>query len=128
MTNVLETASQWLSDQLDENASSSVLYRRGSLTAPIVAGRGRTTFDAVNSSGMVINVESHDFIVTATTIVLDSVQCRPEVGDRLIQTVGSELHAYEVMQFGTEQHFRQCDPFGHKLRIHTKYIGVVASL
>ncbi len=128
MINVLETASQWLSDQLDENASSSVLYRRGSLTVPIVAGLGRTTFDAINSSGMVINVESHDFIITATTIVLDSVQVRPEVGDRIIQTVGSELHAYEVMKFGSEQHYRQCDPFGHKLRIHTKYIGVVASL
>lgn len=125
MANLLESASQWLSDQLDENASSAVEYRRGSLSVALVAGKGRTTFDATDSSGMVINVESRDFIVTASTIVLDSVVIKPSVGDLIVQLIGSESHGYEVMRFGTEQCYRQCDPFGHKLRIHTKYIGVI---
>ena len=73
MTNLLETASQWLSGQLDDNASSDVQYRRGSLSVSVVAGKGRTTFDAVDSSGVVINVESRDFIITANTILLDDV-------------------------------------------------------
>lgn len=128
MTNLLELASQWLSDQLDENASSEVFYRRGSLAVAVLAGKGRTTFDATDSSGMIINVESHDFIISAETIVLDSEKVFPQVGDRIIQTVAGEINSYEVQRFGTEQPFRFCDPYGHKLRIHTKFVGVVTSL
>jgi hypothetical protein len=123
MTNILETASQWLSDQQDEHTSSDVVYRRGSLSVELVAGLGRTTFDATDASGMVINVQSHDFIVSAALIVLDGVQVTPDVGDKIV--VSSQI--YEVMRFGTEQHYRQCDPYGHKLRIHTKYVGQVAN-
>jgi hypothetical protein len=72
---------------------------------------------------MVINVQSHDFLVSADLIVLDGVQSLPEVGDKI--TAGSLI--YEVIRFGTEQHYRQCDPFGHKLRIHTKFVGQVAN-
>jgi hypothetical protein len=123
MPNLLDTASQWLSDQQDEHTSSDVVYSRGSLSSNLVAGRGRTTFDATDSSGMVINVQSHDFLVSADLIVLDGVESLPEVGDKI--TAGSLM--YEVMRFGTEQHYRQCDPFGHKLRIHTKFVGQVAN-
>jgi hypothetical protein len=125
MPNMLEQASNWLSDQLDEHASSSVEFRRGSLSVSLVAGKARTTFDAVDSNGMVINVESSDFIITASTIVLDEVATLPRVGDLITESIGSETHAFEVMRFGTEQCFRQCDPYGHKLRIHTKYVGVI---
>lgn len=125
MTNLLETASQWLSGQLDDNASSDVEYRRGSLSVSVVAGKGRTSFDAVDSGGVVTNVESRDFIITAETIVLDGIVVLPRVGDRIVEQNGDELHAYEVIRFGTEQHYRECDPYGHKLRIHTKYVGVI---
>jgi hypothetical protein len=123
MTNLLETASQWLSDQQDEHTSSDVVYSRGSLSVALVAGRGRTRFDATDSSGMVINVQSHDFLVSSDLIVLDGVQVLPEVGDKIT----ADLLIYEVIRFGTEQHYRQCDPYGHKLRIHTKFVGQVAN-
>ncbi len=128
MTNLLEDASQWLSGQIDDHASNSVLYRRGSLTVPLVAGKARTTYELTDSSGMLVEVESRDFLVTAATLILDGIQCLPEVGDRIIETVDSSLHAYEVMTFGTEKQYRFCDPYHHKLRVHTKYIGVVTAL
>lgn len=123
MTNLLETASQWLSGQLDDNASSDVEYRRGSLSVSVVAGKGRTSFDAVDSSGVVTNVESRDFIITAETIVLDGIVVLPRVGDWIVEQNGDELHAYEVIRFGTEQHYRACDPYGHKLRIPRNTLG-----
>jgi hypothetical protein len=128
MSNVLEEASEWLSGQIDANASSPVLYRRGSLTAPVVAGKAKTIFEVPSVDGMLVQIESHDWIITAQAISLDGVVSRPALGDRIIETVGGKLHAYEVTRFGQEQHYRQCDPFGHKLRVHTKYTGVVASL
>lgn len=128
MANILETASQWLSDQLDENASSSVAYRRGSLSVTVLASKGKTTLDVANSSDMLVNVEAHDFIITASTIVLNELVSLPLVGDRITETIASKLHSYEVIMFGAEQPYRFCDPYGHKVRIHTKYLGVVTSL
>ena len=125
MGNLLETASQWLSDQLDEHVSNEVRYSRGSLTVELVAGHGRTAFELTDSSGMIISVESRDFLISSALLVLDTVRVLPEVGDRIIETRQSQVHAYEVMRFGSEQHYRFCDPYGHKLRIHTKYVGVV---
>jgi hypothetical protein len=128
VTNLLEQASQWLSGQIDAHASNSVLYRRGSLTVPLVAGKARSTYELVDSNGMIVNVEVHDFLITAESLVLDGMKCTPEVGDQLIETVEGELHSYEVMIFGTEKQYRFCDPYHHKLRVHTKYMGVVHSL
>ena len=122
---MLDTASQWLSDQLDEHVSNEVLYCRGSLTAELVAGHGRTAFELTDSSGMILSVESRDFLISSALLVLDAVRVLPEVGDQIIETRQSQVHAYEVMRFGSEQHYRFCDPYGHKLRIHTKYIGIV---
>ena len=128
MTNVLEQGSQWLSDQIDHFAASSVLYRRGSLTAPVQAGKGRTTFELTDTSGILISIESRDFLISAANLLLDDIPILPEVGDRIIETIGSKLHAYEVSNFGSEQSYRFCDPYRYKLRIHTRNIGVIVSL
>lgn len=128
MTNLLEQASDWLAEQLDEYASNSVLYRRGSLVAAVVASKAKTTFDVPQVDGMLIQVQSHDWLITAQSIVLDAEVVKPAIGDRIIETIAGKLHCYEVQKFGMEQHYRQCDPFGHKLRIHTKYVGVVTTL
>ena len=128
MTNVLEQGSQWLSDQIDQYAASSVLYRRGSLTVPVLAGRGRTTFELTDTSGILISIESRDFLISAANLLFDDIPALPEVGDRIIEIIGGELHAFEVSNFGVEQPYRFCDPYRHKLRIHTKYVGVVTNL
>ena len=128
MTNMLDQGSQWLSDQIDHYAASSVLYRRGSLTVPVQAAKGRTTFELTDTSGILITIESRDFLISAASLLLDDMPILPEVGDRIIESVGGKLHAYDVSNFGTEQPYRFCDPYRHKLRIHTRYIGVIVSL
>ena len=128
MTNVLEQGSLWLSDQIDHYAVSSVLYRRGSLTVPVQAGKGRSTFELTDTSGILVEIESRDFLISAGNLFLDEMPILPEVGDRIIETVGGKLHAYEVSNFGSEQSYRFCDPYRYTLRIHTRYIGVIVSL
>lgn len=128
MTNMLEQGSHWLSDQIDEHASSAVLYRRGSLTVPVQAGKGRSTFEITDRSGILIELESRDFLISAGNLLLDDLPILPEVGDRIIESIGGKLHAYEISNFGAEQPFRSCDPYRYKLRIHTRYIGVIVSL
>jgi hypothetical protein len=124
MANLLETGSQWLSDQIDKHLSSPVRYRRGSSSVLVQAGKGRTTFDLPSSNGMIVETESRDFLITASKL-LDSAQQLPLVGDRIIEEVDGELRAYEVQNFGTERPYRFCDSHRIKLRVHTKYVGVV---
>ena len=128
MTNILEQGSQWLSDQIDHYAASSVLYRRGSLTVPVQAGKGRSTFELTDTSGILVEIESRDFLISAANLLLDEMLILPENGDRIIETVGGKLHAYEVSNFGSEQSYRFCDPYRYKLRIHSRYVGVIVSL
>ena len=128
MTNMLDQGSQWLSEQIDHYAASSVLYRRGSLTVPVQAAKGRTTFELTDTSGILITIESRDFLISAASLLLDDIPILPEIGDRIIETIGSKLHAYEVSNFGSEQSYRFCDPYRYKLRIHTRYVGVIVSL
>ncbi len=125
MANLLETGSQWLSDQIDEHLSSPVVYRRGSSTVSVQAGKAKTTFDLPSSNGMIISVESRDFLITASKLLLDGEQILPLVGDRIIEDISGELRAYEVQNFGTERPYRFCDAHRIKLRVHTKYVGVV---
>ncbi len=128
MTNRLERGSQWLSEQIDHYAASSVLYRRGSLTVPVQAGKGRSTFEITDRSGILVEIESRDFLISAANLLLDDLPILPEVGDRIIETIGGKLQAYEVSNFGAEQPYRFCDPYRYKLRIHTRYVGVTVSL
>ena len=128
MTNMLDQGSLWLSDQIDDHVSSNVLYRRGSLTVPVQAGKGRTTFELTDTSGILVAIESRDFLISTANLLLDEMPILPGVGDRIIETIGDKLHAYEVSNFGSEQSYRFCDPYRHKLRIHTRYLGVVSNL
>lgn len=125
MTNMLEEGSQWLSDQIDEHLSSPVLYRRGSSSVSVQAGKANTTFELPSSNGMVVTVESRDFLITASKLILDGQQQLPLVGDRITEDISGELRAYEVQNFGTERPYRFCDAHRIKLRVHTKYVGVV---
>jgi hypothetical protein len=63
-------------------------------------------------------------------LILDSVKEIPQPGDRIIETKDGSLHAYEVKPIGypQEQYYRPCDPFGHQIRVHTSYIGIVDTL
>lgn len=124
MANILEHGSQWLSDQVDEHAASNVLFCRGSLNTIVAAGKGRTTFEVNDTSGILVAIESRDFLVSAAKLLLNEVAVLPELGDRIIVTIGTNKHVYEVSNFRAEQPYRFCDPYGHKLRIHTRYIGL----
>ena len=128
MTNMLDQGSLWLSDQIDDHVSSTVLYRRGSLTVPVQAGKGRSTFELTDTSGILVAIESRDFLISAGKLLLDEMPILPEIGDRIIETIDGTLHAYEVADFGSEQAYRFCDPYRHKLRVHTRYVGVTVSL
>ena len=128
--NIAERGSQWLADKIEQHASSELLYRRGSLTVPIAMSRNKTTYEVSDLNGVLIQVDSYDFVFKSESLILDSVKETPHPGDRIIETKDGKLHAYEVKPIGfpQEQYYRPCDPFGHQIRVHTSYVGIVDTL
>lgn len=123
MPDMLEHGSAWLDQQRTAHMTRRVEYRRGAQAASVDATIGRTLFEQVDRMGSVQRVESRDFLVLRTDLVLGGVETLPKAGDRVIDPDGTSVAVYEVMAPGAEPPWRYSDPYRRTLRIHTKHVG-----
>jgi hypothetical protein len=123
VTDLLQQGLGWLEEQRKAHLSRTVTYRRGSSSAKVLATVGATRFESDNGSGMVVEMESRDYLIASADLVLDGQRVLPERGDQVLETCDGATHIYEVMDLGSEKHFVTCDPDGRTLRIHTKFTG-----
>lgn len=124
MADLFRTASDWLTGQRHQYATSQVVYRRGDRTVELNATIGRTQYEQDDGYGVVMRAEARDYIVRAIDLALDGVQTTPEVGDRIEETMCGNVYVYEVLPIGSsEQHWRHADPFRQTMRIHTKLVS-----
>jgi hypothetical protein len=123
VANLFETAASWLADQLKTHASVEVLYVRGAGSVSVNATIGKTEFEVDDGSGVILRVQSRDFLIQAADLQFGGVASLPVAGDRIRETQGSQTFVYEVMAPGNEPHYRFSDPFRKLLRIHTKHVA-----
>jgi hypothetical protein len=128
MPDMLGQGSAWLEDQRHKHLSRSVVYQRGEESIELAATIGRTEFEQVDQSGMVNKIESRDFLVRRSDLILGGAPSLPKPGDRIRETSDEQIFIYEVMSplGGNEPPFRYSDPNRHTLRIHTKHVGTEA--
>ena len=122
MVDLLQTGSDWLSDQLQQHASRPVTYQRGIDTVPLNATIGRTLFELTGDEGIVERIESRDFLIPASELVLAGQTTLPERGDQIVETDVGGTFIYEVMTPGDEPRWRYSDPYRKTLRVHTKLV------
>lgn len=122
MADILQQASDWLEAKRTSFATRSVFYQRGAAMVEVLATIGRTVFETDNGYGVVEKTESRDFLISATDLVLGSLETLPQRGDRIRETQGTAKFVYEVMAPGKEPHWRYSDPGRKTLRIHTKHV------
>ena len=123
MTDLLQQGLDWLEGQRKAHLSRTVTYRRGAASVEVPATVGATRFESDDGSGMVVEMESRDYLIASADLVLDGQQVQPERGDQVLETRDGATHVYEVMDLGPEKHFVTCDPDGRTLRVHTKHVG-----
>jgi hypothetical protein len=123
MTDLLQRGSDWLEDQRTRHISREVIYQRGNTSVELPATIGRTVFEQADDHGMIHKLESRDFLVLRTDLVLSGVQTLPQSGDRVRDPDEGATQVYEVMAPGNEPPFRYSDPYRKTLRIHTKHVG-----
>ena len=121
MTDLLQTGSDWLEGQRHEHLSHAVTYCRGAESVELQATVGQTTFEVEREFG-VQKVESRDFLIRATDLVLGGQPTEPQRGDRVKETLGGQVVVFEVMAPGDEPPWRYSDPGRKTLRVHTKQV------
>ena len=65
---------------------TSVTYQRGATDISLTAVQGKTKFHVTDASGVVIEIESKDFIIERSKLLVGSVPFLPAKGDRIILT------------------------------------------
>ena len=114
----MEQGAAWLASQHAGNSSRAVTYSRGAVSVSLRACPGKTTFDVDTAFGLE-HVESRDFLVMASSLVLAGVAVLPEPGDRIVEVDQGVTYTYEVSAPGQQQPF-SIDTYRQELRIHTK--------
>jgi hypothetical protein len=120
---LLQTGASWLADQMKMHASVDVIYERGAEQVPVKATVGKTEFEIDDGSGVVVRIQSRDYLIQAADLVLGGMETLPLAGDLIRETQGANTFVYEIMAPGNEPHYRYSDPFRKLLRIHTKHVA-----
>jgi hypothetical protein len=129
VVDVLEKGSAWLNGQRHAHMSRPVVYERGADSVELRATVGRTVFEQVDEAagGIIHKIESRDFLLLRSDLVLAGAPTLPKAGDRIRDSDGDGTQIYEVMAPGNEPPFRYSDPYRKTLRIHTKHIAAEAA-
>ena len=122
MTDLLQQGAAWLAGQRRRHAAHTVGYHRGASSIELLATVGRTLFEQADDYDNVRQIESRDFLVNTTDLVMDGQVAKPQAGDQIRETLGDEVLVYEVMAPGDEPPFKY-SPHRHTLRIHTKHVA-----
>lgn len=97
-------------------ASENVQYIRNDSEKEVPAIFGQTKYERSDDYGMKTGAFLNDFLIR-----FRDIQFYPEQGDRII----ADNREYEVLELGQEGCWRWSDPYGIRMRIHTKLIGDV---
>lgn len=122
MADLLGKAAAWLDGQRVRHLSRPVTYVRGESSVEVQAAVGKTVFEVDSGTGILEKVESRDFLIRASELVLDDAAVLPERGDKVREEGNGVTYVYEVMAPGREPHYRFSDPHRRALRIHTKLV------
>lgn len=123
MANLLEQGAAFLDDRRHQHLTRTITYRREAESVDLAATIGRTVFEQADESGFIRKVESRDFLVRRTDLVLGGTETLPKAGDRVREADGALMQVYEVMAPGGEPPFRWSDPYRKVLRIHSKHVA-----
>lgn len=117
---LLAFGAAWLSEQRHRHLTRPITYRRGSRTIEMRATVGRTNWEVDDGHGYLERFESRDFVVRSSDLVHDGRSWRPLAGDRITEAGSSAI--YEVMSPPREPVWRNADPDGISIRIHSKRV------
>lgn len=119
MADLLKSGAAWLAEARRSYMASAVTYSRGVLSKVVLATRGKTDLQVFDGEGNARQMETADFIMNTSDLVLGGQAVLPALGDRI--AVGGE--SYEVLGVPGMGHYRFCDQQKYSIRVHTKKVA-----
>ena len=123
MADLLANAATWLAQQRTKHLTQQVVYRRETHNVTVTATIGKTEFEVDDEFGVVQRIESRDFLILASDLILDENVTLPERGDIIEEQAGTQTLQYDVTAPGNEPCWRYSDLYRQTLRIHAKLMG-----
>ena len=124
MTDILQEKLAWLEDQRHLHRTIPVTYHRGDESIEVLATTGKWTFRIDDGTGILEKIESRDFLILTTDLVLGGQVTKPQRGDRIKEPSGDKVYVYEVLAPGNEDCWVFSDGYRKTLRIHTKQVDL----
>ena len=104
-------------------ASTIEVHRGSSSTTGITSQAVSRDYDVQDTEGFISVAHSRDYVVDVADYVIDSAIVAPRKGDRIKETISTEVHVFEVLPLGT----RPCAEWSTTQKpqwvIHTKLVG-----
>ena len=123
MGNLLKTASDWLQGQRKSHMTETATYRRASASISLAASVGLYERGLDETISVAEESALRDILITATDLVLSTVQVEPEPGDEIDITFNGTACTFEVMSPGDGPCFRYSDQFRVTLRVHARLVA-----
>ena len=120
MADMLATAANWLAGVHKASAGQSVVYQRQSDFVSVTAVIGGSAGTSVDAGGVPYAVNSVDFLIKASDLVLSGETIEPQRGDRIVWN--SCVYVVTADNAG-ERPFRESGPGRTVWRIYAKYKG-----
>lgn len=123
--NMFEEGARMAAEERSRCGSIAVRYKRGADSAELRAGFGSTVFQLEQNDGSFLAVESRDYYIEATDLVLGGAAVKPEPADRIEEAKADATYVYEVAAYGSEPCWKWHDGSKVSIRVHTKLIQAV---
>ena len=115
MTDLIQNGLNWLAAQLNVSASQSITYTQGIVSYALLATIGKTDVVDTDDDGNALEFRMTDFLFDAADFPVV-----PAPGDTIHATPAGVAITYEVLPFPNGEYYRNEDPYGVRIRIHTK--------
>jgi len=119
VADLIAQGAQYLTDTRTASLSRQVTYApKAGGSATVAASIGKTPFQQLGDGGVVIEIESRDFIVAESALAADPVH-----GDRIREPIGdgTRVAVYLVVHPGNGPVWRWGDAHRTCRRIHTQF-------
>jgi hypothetical protein len=106
-------------------AGVPITYCRDNSSLVIMAVPAISNSDAAGQD-VITEYRTRDYLVAASDLVIDGIAFTPQRGDTISETVGDEIHSYQVQRSdgGNEQPWRYTDTGRSAIRVHTMLMGI----
>ena len=123
MSDMLAAGLAWLTQQLTEFASQTVVYARGANQVSVPATFGAKLLKLQGPDGGIrMQWTDMDFLIASAYLNFNGQPIIPQRGDFIYITQPPVVQCFEVLPYLDEAPWRWSDPHRTMLRIHTKHV------